>query len=87
MVEHLRWRTFRTSRTCCRISVVRKNKGVGFQMSGIGILYNKDQVSEPPTSWSVLWDEQSRGRVTMFDYDTRMMAIAARLNGGDEYDI
>jgi len=64
-----------------------EDKGVGFQMSGIGILYNKDQVSEPPTSWSVLWDEQSRGRVTMFDYDTRMMAIAARLNGGDEYDI
>ena len=28
-----------------RISVVRKTRGVGFQMSGIGILYNKDQVS------------------------------------------
>lgn len=63
------------------------DKGVGYQMSGIGILYNKDQVKEPPTSWTVMWDEASRGRVTMFDYDTRMMAIAARLNGGDEHNI
>ena len=63
------------------------DKGVGFQMSGIGILYNKDHVSEPPTSWNVMWDEASRGRVTMFDYDTRMLAIAARLNGGDEHNI
>lgn len=63
------------------------DKGVGYQMSGIGILYNKDHVTEPPTSWTVMWDESSRGRVTMFDYDTRMMAIAARLNGGDEHNI
>lgn len=63
------------------------DKGVGFQMSGIGILYNKDKVKEPPTSWKVMWDESSRGRVTMFDYDTRMMSIAARLNGGDEKNI
>ncbi len=63
------------------------DKGVGYQMSGIGILYNKDKVSEPPTSWSVMWSPESKGKVTMFDYDTRMMAIAARLNGGDEFNI
>lgn len=64
-----------------------EDKGVGYQMSGIGILYNKDKVSEPPKSWSVMWAPESKGRVTMFDYDTRMMAIAARLNGGDEFNI
>lgn len=64
-----------------------ENRGVGYQMSGIGILYNKDQVKEPPTSWSAMWDPKYRGRVTMFDYDTRMLAIAARLNGGDEHKI
>ncbi|WP_127520036.1 extracellular solute-binding protein [Mesorhizobium sp. Z1-4] len=60
------------------------NRGVGYQMSGIGILYNKDAVKEPPTSWSAMWSEEYRGRVTMFDYDTRMMVVASMLNGGDE---
>jgi putative spermidine/putrescine transport system substrate-binding protein len=61
-----------------------ENKGVGYQMSGIGILYNKNRVQTPPTSWATLWDPANRGRVVMFDYDTRMIAIAARLNGGSE---
>jgi putative spermidine/putrescine transport system substrate-binding protein len=63
------------------------DKGVGYQMSGIGILYNKDKVKEPPKSWSVMWSPDSRGKVTMFDYDTRMLVIAAKLNGGDEHNI
>ena len=64
-----------------------EDRGVGYQMSGIGLLYNKNAVSTPPTSWADLWSEEYRGRVTMFDYDTRALAIAARLNGGDEHDI
>ncbi|MCL4187721.1 MAG: extracellular solute-binding protein [Rhodobacteraceae bacterium] len=62
-------------------------RGVGYQMSGIGILYNKDAVATPPDSWTVLWAEGNDKKVTFFDYDTRMLAIAARLNGGDEYNI
>ena len=64
-----------------------EGKGVGYQMAGIGILYNSEKVSEPPTSWSVLWEEGNDKEVVFFDYDTRMLTIAARLNGGDEYDI
>lgn len=63
------------------------NRGVGYQMSGIGLLYNKERVEEPPTSWTALWDPAYEGKVVMFDYDTRMITIAARLNGGDEYNI
>lgn len=59
-------------------------RGVGYMMSGIGILYNKNALREPPTSWADLWSPANRRRVTMFDYDLRMMAIAARLNGGSE---
>jgi putative spermidine/putrescine transport system substrate-binding protein len=67
---------------------IRKDRrGVGYMMSAIGILYNKNNVKEPPTSWSALWSPENRGKVTMFDYDTRMMAIAARLNGGDEHNV
>jgi len=64
-----------------------EDRGVGYQASAIGILYNKDAVPTPPTSWTDLWSEEYRGRVTMFDYDTRMIAVAARLNGGDEFDV
>ena len=60
------------------------DRGVGFQTSTIGLLYNKDAMPAPPDSWSALWDEANRGRVVMFDYDTRVVAMAARLNGGDE---
>jgi putative spermidine/putrescine transport system substrate-binding protein len=61
-----------------------ERKGIGYMMSGIGILYNRNVVQTPPTSWTDLWSPANRGRVTMFDYDLRMMAIAARLNGGSE---
>ena len=61
-----------------------EGRGVGYMMSAIGILYNKNAMKEPPTSWADLWDPANRGRVTMFDYDARMVAIAARLNGGSE---
>jgi len=64
-----------------------ENRGVGYMMSAIGILYNKNIVKEPPTSWADLWDPKNRGKVTMFDYDTRMMAIASRLNGGSEQNM
>lgn len=63
------------------------NRGVAYQMSGIGLLYNKNTVKTPPDSWTALWDPQYKGRVVMFDYDTRALVMAARLNGGDEQHI
>jgi putative spermidine/putrescine transport system substrate-binding protein len=64
-----------------------ERRGVGYMMSAIGILYNKNLVKEPPTSWTALWSPENRGKITMFDYDTRMMVIAAKLNGGSERNI
>src|SRR3954447_13691393 len=61
-----------------------ENRGVGYMMSGIGLLYNKNAVKTPPTSWTHLRSPAYRHRVTMLDYDLHMMAIAARLNGGSE---
>ncbi|MET0429997.1 MAG: extracellular solute-binding protein [Microvirga sp.] len=63
------------------------NKGAPYMMSGIGILYNKNAVKEPPKSWTEMWDPKYRGRVTMFDYDSRMLVIAAKMNGGGEDNI
>jgi len=64
-----------------------EGKGIGYQSSTIGIMYNTDKVKEVPDSWSVLWADGNDKQVTFFDYDTRMLAIAARLNGGDEHNI
>lgn len=63
------------------------SKGTPYMMSGIGILYNKNAMKEPPKSWTEMWDPKNRGRITMFDYDNRMLVIAARLNGGGEDNI
>src|SRR6185437_6017897 len=63
------------------------NRGVAYQMSAIGLLYNKNLVHTPPDSWTALWSPEYKGKVVMFDYDTRALVIAARLNGGSEKDI
>lgn len=63
------------------------NRGVGYGVSGIGYVYNKNLVKEPPTSWADLWNPKWRGKVTFFDNDFRPLVLAARLNGGSEKNI
>lgn len=53
--------------------------GVPMAYGSIGLLYDVDQVSPPPTSWSVLWDPQYAGQVLLSDtseVNVTMMAIA-----------
>jgi len=38
---------------------------VPYTWGTVGILYNTTKVSEPPTSWSVLWDEQYANEILM----------------------
>lgn len=59
--------------------------GVGYGVTAIGVMYNKNLVKEVPTSWSTLWDPKYR--VTFFDGDWRPLIMAARANGGDESNI
>ena len=63
------------------------DKGVGYGISGVGWMYNKNLVKEPPTSWTDLWSPKWRGKVTFFDNDFRPLVLAARLNGGSEKNI
>jgi len=44
------------------------NAGIGWGLSGYGILYNKKLVKEPPTSWNDLFAPRFKGRVMVFDY-------------------
>jgi putative spermidine/putrescine transport system substrate-binding protein len=63
------------------------NRGVGYGISGVGLMYNKNLVKEPPTSWADLWNPKWRGKVTFFDNNFWPLVLAARLNGGGETNI
>ncbi|MGH2359481.1 MAG: ABC transporter substrate-binding protein [bacterium] len=63
------------------------NRGVGYGISGVGFMYNKNLVKEPPTSWTELWSPKWRSKVTFFDNNFIPLVLAARLNGGDEKNI
>lgn len=54
---------------------------VCFNVGTTVLIYNKTLVAEEPDSWDVLWDEQYRGKVLMFNNPRDAFAIAqARLN-------
>lgn len=40
------------------------------------LIYNKNMVSEQPTSWKILWDEQYKGKVLMFNNPRDAFAVA-----------
>lgn len=45
------------------------------------LIYNKNFVSEKPDSWSVLWDEQYKSKILMFNNSRDAFAIAQALLG------
>lgn len=47
------------------------------------LIYNTNYVEEKPTSWDVLWDEQYKGKVLMFNNPRDAFAIAQALLGQD----
>lgn len=47
------------------------------------LIYNKALVDEEPDSWSVLWDEQYKGKVLMFNNSRDAFAIAQAMLGKD----
>ena len=46
-----------------------------------GVFYNKKYVSEPVTSWKVLWDEKYAGKILMFDNPRDSFGIALKILG------
>ena len=45
------------------------------------LIYNKNMVKEKPDSWKVLWDEQYKGKVLMFNNPRDSFAIAQFILG------
>ena len=56
---------------------------VPYTWGTVGLIYNKDKVKETPDSWSVLWDEQYKGQILMFDNQRDAMALALLKMGED----
>lgn len=63
------------------------NRGIGYGISAMGLMYNKNLLKDPPDSWSALWDPKWRGKVTFFDNNFIPLVLAARLNGGNEQNV
>jgi spermidine/putrescine-binding protein len=47
----------------------------------VGIGYNADVVTEPPTSWEALWDPQFSGRISMLNDEREVFGLALRALG------
>lgn len=65
------------------------NRGVGFSIAPVGLMYNTRLVTQPPTSWTDMWNPRFKGKVTSIKYAwyTNGLVVAARLNGGSERNI
>lgn len=56
---------------------------VCFNVGTTILIYNKNLVKEEPDSWEVLWDEQYKGKVLMFNNSRDAFAIAQVMLGQD----
>ncbi len=65
------------------------NRGVGFAIAPVGLMYNTRLVKDPPTSWADMWHPRFKGKLTSIKYAWYIngLVIAARLNGGTEKNI
>ncbi len=59
--------------------------GVPFQWGPNPLLYDTSVIPEPPDSWSVLWDPQWKGKVSVWD-DLSTIYMAAQVLGFDKPD-
>lgn len=54
---------------------------VPYTWGTVGLFYNKDFVTEPVDSWEILWDEQYKEKILMFDNPRDAFAIAQTVLG------
>lgn len=67
-------------------AVLDDRRSVAFSQDNLAILYNTDNVKQPPTSWNDLTDAKYKGRIAAPLADTRgvtLLPILTRLKGGD----
>jgi len=62
-----------------------------YAFSALGIIYNEEKISTPPTSWKDLWKDEYKGKVALVDisnsFGLQFLLAVAKMNGGGEHDI
>ena len=54
---------------------------VPYTWGTVGIIYNKKYVTKPVDSWEILWDQDYKGKILMFDNSRDAFGIAQKLLG------
>lgn len=54
---------------------------VPYNVGMVGLIYNTTMVKEKPTSWTVMWDEQYKGKILMIDNPRDAFAIPQKILG------
>ncbi|BCG61642.1 ABC transporter substrate-binding protein [Paenibacillus sp. URB8-2] len=65
--------------------------GPVYAYEALGIIYNEQKITTPPTSWEDLWRPEYKGHVGLVDisntYGNQFLAAIAKANGGGEDNI
>ena len=73
-----------------RIGGILRPEGVyavPYTFSEMGLIYDRKQVAQAPTSMAAMWDPQYKGRVLAFDGSTHAFSIASLLLHGKPFRI
>lgn len=54
---------------------------VPYTWGQVGIIYNSEYVTKPVNSWNILWDEEYKGKILMFDNPRDAFGIAQKSLG------
>jgi len=58
-----------------------KHYGISFMWGANVLIYNKDKIKTPPTSWSVLYSPQYKGKITVPDNPIQIADVALQFEG------
>jgi putative spermidine/putrescine transport system substrate-binding protein len=60
---------------------------IPYAWSDMGLIYDRQQFSQPPDSISAMWDPQFQGRVLAFNTGNHNFSLASQALGGDPFRI
>jgi putative spermidine/putrescine transport system substrate-binding protein len=80
------WR-FRNLQSIPSISRAGALYAVPYTYAEMGLIYDRSQFSNPPTSMASLWDPRYQGRVLAYDGGTHNFSITSLLLGGAPFQI
>ena len=57
---------------------------VPYQWGTVGLAYNADKVTTPPTSWNALWDAEYAGKIVLLDDEREVLGMTLLTLGYDK---